>query len=616
MEFCGPGVTAEQWDQINALATSLRPGQALWLSGYFAGLDYNMRRGGGQAELLPASGGAEPEQRSSPVVSRSLTILFGSETGNSAALAKALAGRLREQGAEPTLADMADYKLRKLKDEQDLLVITSTHGEGDPPLSGAGLFEFIESRKAPALQGMRYAVLALGDSTYERYCEAGRRLDRRLAELGAERLATRVDCDVDYDQATASWMADVLSRLAPPSIPASGATISGEGGGVLVRAPVQPAPAPVFDKRTPFPATVIDNLVLTGRGSTKEIRHIELSLAGGGLTFEPGDALGVRARNSPAVVEALLRVLHLSADSPVLANERTVMLAEALSADYEITAATPRFLDRWAQVSGAAELEKLRGDGNTDARRSFLRENHVIDITSRFPVPGIDARDFVAGLRPLQPRLYSIASSMAFAPDEAHLTVSTVRYCLHGEMRSGVASGHLAERAEPDAVIPVYVQPNTHFRLPPDDVPMLMIGAGTGVAPYRAFLQEREARGARGKSWLVFGERNFHSDFLYQTEWQGWLKDGLLSRMLVAFSRDQAAKVYVQHRLREHAREVYAWLEEGAHIYVCGDGANLPPDIHAALSAIVQQESGRSRQAASDYLGMLQRDHRYQIDVY
>lgn len=267
-------------------------------------------------------------------------------------------------------------------------------------------------------------------------------------------------------------------------------------------------------------------------------------------------------------------------------------------------------------MTGSSELGGLCGEQNSAARSAFLRANHVIDIVRRFPVSGVDAATFVAGLRPLQPRLYSIASSASAAPDEVHLTVSTVRYALHGEPRTGVATGHLASRAAPDATLPVYVQPNPHFRLPDDDTAIIMIGAGTGVAPYRAFLQEREVRGASGKSWLFFGERNFDSDFLYQTEWQGFLKDGVLSRMNVAFSRDGMEKVYVQHRLREHAADIHAWLEEGAHLYVCGDGARLAPDVHAALVEIVRNHKGGSKAAAADYVGKLQNDHRYHIDVY
>lgn len=607
LEFAGPGLTIEQWEQISTLATSLKPGQALWLSGYFAGLNH-FAQTGDAVRPSPIS----DITTAVPVAARTLTILYATETGNSAGLARTLAEASRAKGLDPAVSDVASYKTRKLKDEQDVLLIASTHGEGDPPQSAKSFFEFLEGRKAPKLPNLRFAVLALGDSTYEQYCGAGKRLDHRFEELGAQRIEPRVDCDVDYEEVATGWINAIVNKLAPEP------TLQPE---LAAAAPAQvaapPAPAVItYDKKNPFAATVIDNIVLTGRGSTKETRHIELSLAESGLVYEPGDALGVVARNDPAVVDALLERLGLPADAQVTVKQQTTGLREALTSVFEITAATPRFIEHWADLTGAKDLQGLRGADQAEARIAFLRNNHVLDIVGRFAAPGIDAQTFVAGLRPLQPRLYSIASSLAASPEEAHLTVSTVRYDLNGMPRMGVASGHLARRAEPDATLPVYIQTNSHFRLPEDDTPIIMIGAGTGVAPYRAFLQEREARGAQGRSWLVFGERNFRSDFLYQIEWQSYLKDGVLSRMDVAFSRDGAQKVYVQDRLREQGRDIYGWLEDGAHLYVCGDAAHLAPDVHAALTEIVERHGGLDRDAAHDYLGGLQRDHRYQLDVY
>ena len=607
--FPGPGLSEEQWSQLNALSITLRPGQAAWISGFFAGIEHQARvANGADAALLrdnPASAAI-----AAPAPARPLTILFGTETGNSRELAKRLAEALRGRQVEANLVDMADYKTRGLKDEEDLLVITSTHGEGDPPQTAVGFFEFLESRKAPKLPQLRFAVLALGDSTYERYCEAGRRIDRRLEELGGQRLADRVDCDVDYEDAAAAWTTTALGKLAPdsaerrPSVPAAPMPAAGL------------ASAAAFDKKNPFQADVIDNIVLTGRGSTKETRHIELSLSGSGLNYRPGDALGVVPRNDPALVAALLERLGLASEAPVPVKQDTISLGEALAGTFEITAATPRFLDHWAGITGDAELQGLCAADRKEARMAFLRDHHILDIVSRFPASGIDASRFVAGLRPLQPRLYSIASSLAAAPEEAHLTVSTVRYMLADLPRTGVASGYLAARTEADATIPVYIQSNDHFHLPDDDVPILMVGAGTGVAPYRAFMQEREARGASGRSWLFFGERNFRSDFLYQVEWQEFLKNGVLTRLDLAFSRDAAPKTYVQDRLRQQGREVYAWLEEGAWLYVCGDAARMARDVHAALMDVVAEHGDLDREDAEAYLSALQRDRRYRLDVY
>ncbi|OYX16695.1 MAG: sulfite reductase [NADPH] flavoprotein, alpha-component [Sphingomonadales bacterium 32-67-7] len=595
-ELPGTPLTLDQWRRVEDLTLSLAPMQVQWLSGYFAGLAAGL----GQSRPQPAPGAM--------AIARKLTILYGTETGNAAELARALAIAAQDKGLACTLADMADYKVRQLAQEQDVLIIVSTYGEGDPPQPATGFFEFVEGRKAAKLEGVRFAVLALGDSTYEYYCQAGKRLDQRFAELGARRLRDRVDCDVDYEEPAAGWTSAIVEQLAA------------EGQAALQTATtVAPAPAPgavTYDKRNPFSATIIDNIPIVGRGSTKETRHVEFSLAGSGLHYEPGDALGIAAANDPAVVSVLLEALALSPDTALDIKGESITLGDALTHRYEITAATPRFLDHWAQASDAAALRQLQQEDRSGERSVFLRTHHIVDIVRRFPVPGMAPQDVLSALRPLQPRLYSLASSLSATPDEAHLTVAPVRYALHGEPRSGVASGLLADRAEPDTTLPVYIQSNAHFRLPGDDAPIIMIGAGTGVAPYRAFLQEREARGAGGKSWLFFGDRNFRTDFLYQTEWQGWLKDGTLSRMDVAFSRDGAAKTYVQHRMKEQARDLFGWLEDGAHVYVCGDAANLAPDVHQALIDIVAGEAHTGHEAAEDYVRTLQADHRYQRDVY
>jgi len=603
----GQAFTLEQWRLVEQLSQSLGSVQARWLSGYFAGFDAGLRQALPQTASFPdAAPGAAPAP-----TARKLTILYGTETGNSAQIARDVAKAAQAAGLDPKIADMADYKQRELGQEQDLLVIVSTYGDGDPPQPATGFFEFIEGRKAPKLPDVRFAVLALGDTSYEYFCQGGKRLDKRLEELGAQRLIDRVDCDVDYEEDAETWSDAIVAKLgaeisAAPA-PISPATVAAVG----------PATAQnLHDKRNPFAATVIENIPIVGRGSSKETRHIEFSLAGSGLCYEPGDALGIAASNDPATVAALLDALGLSPEAEFDLKGQTLALGEALTHRFEITAVVPRFLDYWAMLSEAPALKQLLDEEHAGERAVFLRTHHIIDVVRRFPVEGVMPQGFVSALRPLQPRLYSIASSLAAMPEEAHLTVSPVRYALHGEARSGVASGMLADRVGPDATLPVYVQSNPHFRLPGDDAPIIMIGAGTGVAPYRAFMQEREARGSTGRSWLVFGERNFRTDFLYQTEWQSWLKDSTLTRMDVAFSRDRAEKIYVQHRLKEQGRDLFAWLEEGAHVYVCGDASNLAPDVHTALIDIVAEQARIGREAAEDYVRSLQADHRYQRDVY
>ena len=592
-------LTLEQRAQVDALTGSVSPEQARWISGYFAGLEAGLARTG-------VSGGAAIAPIAPDPDSRTLTILHGGETGNSAGLAKALGELAITRGIAAQVSDMAGYKPRRLKDEQDVLVIVSTHGEGDPPQSALDLFDFVEGAKAPKLGALRFAVLALGDSTYEHYCEAGKRLDRQFEQLGATRIAPRIDCDVDYDEAASKWSSAML------------AVIEGETRSV---APVTTAvaaftAATLHDKRNPFPARIVENGLIVGRHSTKETRHIELDIAGSGLTYEPGDALGIAARNDPALVAALLDAAQVSGDAPLTIKGEATTLAKALETNFEIAITPPRFLDHWAKLSGAAALDRLRGEDNKAERLAWLHDNQIIDVIRQFPLGGLDAETFVGGFRPLQPRLYSIASSLAAMPEEAHLTLAPVRYSLHGEARSGVASAHLADRAAVGDTLPVFVQPNGHFRLPADEVPIIMVGAGTGVAPYRAFLQEREARGAAGRNWLFFGERNFRSDFLYQAEWQAWLKDGLLNRMEVAFSRDRGGRTYVQDRMLECAPDLFSWLEDGAHFYVCGDSARMAPDVHETLTAIIAVQGGLSREGAEDYVRELQRSQRYQRDVY
>jgi sulfite reductase (NADPH) flavoprotein alpha-component len=587
-------LSLEQWKRLELLSEGLSAEQARWISGYFAGLDAGLGRQGGTSSFTPAQ-------------ARTLTILYGTETGNSRDLAKSLAATLGERGFAANLFDLSDYKVRQLKDEQDLLFIVSTYGEGDPPQPSVGFFEFLEGPRAPKLDGVRYSVLALGDSTYEKYCEAGKRIDRRLEELGAARLSPRMDCDIDYDEPAAAWSASVAEVLVEES---------GTSSASLARPGLSTKQSAPHDKRNPFPATVLENIRIVGRHSTKETRHVELDLTGSGISYQPGDAIGLVPSNDHRVVAELLEATGLSGDEEVTVRGSSISLASALTSRFEIQTATPRLIQQWATLSGARELSTLLEADLSGECIRFLKQHHVIDIVRRFPVKRADSSTLLAGLRPLQPRLYSLASSQNVVGEEAHITVAPVRYELHGSARGGIASTQIADRLEMGDTVPVFIQENPHFRLPADDAPIIMVGPGTGVAPFRAFLQEREARGAEGRSWLFFGERNRSSDFLYQVEWQQWLKDDVLTRLDVAFSRDAAHKAYVQHRMLENATELFSWLEDGAHFYVCGDEKAMAHDVHRALIAVVQQASGRSAEAAEDYVRNLTAEHRYQRDVY
>ncbi|MGE5493309.1 MAG: assimilatory sulfite reductase (NADPH) flavoprotein subunit [Actinomycetota bacterium] len=585
----GMTLTPEHARQLEALVKTLSPDEALWISGYLASF--------ARHAVQPVPDPVQP----------ALLILHGSETGHGAGLARLAERKAAARGLTARNVAMVDFRTQELHEVRQLLVIASTHGDGDPPPAAVDFYDFIMGRKAPRLEGLKFAVLGLGDSTYERFCQTGKDLDLRLEALGAQRIHNRADCDVDYEAKADAWLDEVLELFARET-PARAAPVV---------APTVPVESVQSDAHHPFAATLLENLVLNGRGSEKETRHIELSLAGSGLVWEPGDSLGILPENDPALVAELLAALNLRPDQPLAEEGKEIPLAEALTRRFEITALTPGFVAAYGEAADAAPLRALALPEKHGELRQYMAGRQLIDVVAEFPARGLDGNVFVAMLRKMQPRLYSLASSAAAYPEEAHLTVAVVRYLSLGRKRQGLASAYLADRLGSDGKVPVYLSSNGNFRLPADDsTSIIMVGAGTGVAPFRAFLQEREARGATGRNWLFFGERRFRTDFLYQVEWQRFLKDGLLTRMDVAFSRDQAEKIYVQHRLLEKAREVFAWLAEGACFYVCGDASHMAPDVHRALAAIVAREGSMDAEAAEEYLKRLQRERRYQRDVY
>ena len=596
----------EQADLLNRLLPTLNGSQASWLSGYLAALQ------GASAALQPVQSGTVTAAVPAAASSKEVTILYGSQTGNCSGLAQKISKKLKEQGAQVTVSSMSDFKPNGLKKVQNLLILVSTHGEGEPPDNAISFYEFLHGKRAPQLEGLSYSVLALGDTSYEFYCQTGKDFDKRLEELGGIRLAERVDCDVDFDEPAAEWMNEVAKALG-----------AGSGSGVTgSQTAVQPAAAITeseYSRTNPFQAEILENLNLNGRGSDRETRHLEISLEGSGLQYEPGDSLGIYPENHPDLVDELIGAMEWNPEESITINKNgdQLKLRDALLRHYEISVLTKPLITQAAVLSSSQQLKDLIGTGHELELKAYLEERDLLDLVRDYELKGIPAQSFAGILRKLPARLYSIASSAKAYPDEVHVTVRAVRYDAHGRGRYGVCSVQLAERLASGDSLPVYIQHNPNFKLPVNpDTPVIMIGPGTGVAPFRAFLGEREESGAEGKTWLFYGDQHFSTDFLYQTEWQRWLKDGVLTRMDVAFSRDTDRKVYVQHRMLERSRELYEWLKEGACIYVCGDEKNMAHDVHATLAAILEQEGGLSPEEAAEYLLQMQQEKRYQRDVY
>lgn len=607
--------TEGQATQINELLQTLTPEQKVWLSGYLVA---NQQLTSGTSETQGSQIGAISKdtetmlQQNEPTIQpekRAITLLYGSETGNAQGLAEIFEERLSNIGHNVTLKAMDEFKPKNLKNVEDLFIITSTQGEGDPPDNAAELHEFIHGRKAPKLEGVRFSVLALGDQTYEFFCQTGRDFDKKLEELGAERLYERVDCDVDYEEDAEKWMANVINTI--DSAP------EGTQSEQVVSETIKSAKEKKYSKANPYQAEVLENINLNGRGSNKETRHIEFLLDNFGEEYEVGDCLVVLPQNDPALVELLISTLGWDPGDQIQISEDgdTISLEEALTSYFEITKLTKPLLQNAAAYFDNEALEDKVQD--SEWIQNYIEGKDFIDLLNDFPPEELEPEDLYQILRKLPPREYSISSSYQSLPDEVHITVGAVRYNTHGRDRSGVCSVQFAERIQPGDTVPIYLKRNPNFKFPKDgDTPVIMIGPGTGIAPFRAHMQEREEYGYKGNTWLFFGDQHFTTDFLYQTEWQEWLKDGVLEKMNVAFSRDTDQKVYVQHRIAEHSKEFNEWLEKGASIYICGDEKNMAKDVHQAIRNVLVKEQNLTEEDAESYLKQMKKDKRYQRDVY
>ncbi|MCY1569309.1 assimilatory sulfite reductase (NADPH) flavoprotein subunit [Staphylococcus pettenkoferi] len=610
-------LTEEQAAKANELLASLTPEQKMWFSGYITATQHISGSTTGEAMDGATSNDSAANLPSGSAQSnvaqpkaRDITVLYGSETGNAQGVAEMFGERLQGLGHTVEVKGMDEIKPRNIKKVEDLFIVTATHGEGDPPDNAIELHEFLHGRKAPKLEGVRFSVLALGDQSYDHFCQTGKDFDAKLEELGAERLYERIDCDVDYDEDAEKWIAKVIDALNEET----GSTAQAEE---VVSETIQSEKQQKHSKANPFYAEVLENINLNGRGSAKETRHIELLLEDFNEEYEPGDCLVVLPENDPELVKQLIETLEWDPEQDIVINEDEdkMTLQDALTRHFEITRLTKPLVQKAATLFNNDELAKKETD--SDWIKSYIDGRDLIDLIQDFKPDGLKPDDLYGMLRKLPPREYSIASSYQAAPDEVHITVGAVRYQAHGRNRSGVCSIQLAERIEPGDTVPIYLKHNPNFKFPKDEeTPVIMIGPGTGVAPFRSYMQEREELELEGNTWLFFGNQHFRTDFLYQTEWQSWLEDGYLERMDVAFSRDTDDKVYVQHKIKENAKLFNEWLERGASIYVCGDEKYMAKDVHEAIKQVISQERQISEDDAEEFLKQLKRDKKYQRDIY
>lgn len=570
--------------------------QKYWLAGFLAGL---------HSRLLVLEDKQQSAAGTSAAATTQLHILYGSQTGNAEALAQTAAKSARAKGLVPVVQALGDVDLDVFATMRHVLIVTSTYGEGEMPDNAQLFWDAISASTAPRLEQMHFAVLAIGDTGYDGFCQAGKFIDMRLEQLGAKRVVDRIDCDIDFEEPSSEWLNSSMPQFAASA---------GSSGTVLESAPEAPV-IPGSNKSNPYAATLITNKRLSGEQSAKDIRHFEFDLTDSGLKYEAGDALGVIPVNEPSLVSLLLTQLNADYETPVPGFDRS--LGDLLTYQFEISEPSRKLIEWVGQNTTNQELRHVLQHDDKDALGVWLWGKDTLDLLQLELTRTLAVPEFVALLRPLQHRAYSISSSSKAHPDQVHLTVASVRYHSGGRNRGGVCSTYLAERVRRGEKPAIFISPNKSFRVPANNsAPLIMVGPGTGIAPFRAFLQERQATGAQGKNWLFFGDQHQEHDFIYQDELLAWRDNGLLTRLDLAFSRDQEKKIYVQSRMLEQGAELYAWLQEGAYFYVCGDASRMAKDVDNALYEVVRQFGGLSTERAADYVDQLKKEKRYLRDVY
>ena len=570
--------------------------QKYWLAGFLAGL---------HSRLLVLEDKQQPAAGTGAAATTQLHILYGSQTGNAEALAQTAAKSARAKGLVPVVQALGDVDLDVFATMRHVLIVTSTYGEGEMPDNAQLFWDAISASTAPRLEQMHFAVLAIGDTGYDGFCQAGKFIDMRLEQLGAKRVVDRIDCDIDYEEPSSEWLNSSMPQFAASA---------GSSGTVLESAPEAPV-IPGSNKSNPYAAALITNKRLSGEQSAKDIRHFEFDLSDSGLKYEAGDALGVIPVNEPSLVSLLLTQLNADYQTPVPGFDRS--LGDLLTYQFEISEPSRKLIEWVGQNTTNQELRHVLQHDDKDALGVWLWGKDILDLLQLELTRTLTVPEFVALLRPLQHRAYSISSSSKAHPNQVHLTVASVRYHSGGRNRGGVCSTYLAERVRRGEKPAIFISPNKAFRVPANNsAPLIMVGPGTGIAPFRAFLQERQATGAQGKNWLFFGDQHQEHDFIYQDELLAWRDNGLLTRLDLAFSRDQEKKIYVQSRMLEQGAELYAWLQEGAYFYVCGDASRMAKDVDNALYEVVRQFGGLSTERAADYVDQLKKEKRYLRDVY
>ncbi|MEQ1620346.1 MAG: sulfite reductase subunit alpha [Methylococcales bacterium] len=565
--------------------------QRAWLGGFFAGLHTHLVQSAGSVNQTNA---------------RVINILYGSQTGNAESVANDAAAIAKAHGLKPVVKGMDEIEVDAFTSFEYLLIITSTYGEGEMPDNAQLLWDAISAESAPKLDKLKFSVLALGDTSYDLFCKAGIDWDDRLAELGAIRVLDRVDCDTAFEEPAEIWIKEVIPHMT-----------DGASSTVVVESDSATAEKSQYNRKNPFPAKLNVNRLLTAASSSKETRHYEISIAGSGLSYEAGDALCVVPTNCPQLVDDIIKALACNGDEIEPINGEQLSFRDALRTHFEIKLPSKELLEEIATRSGDQELNGLLTAGDKEKLSSYLWGRDILDLLLQFPACEFAAAEFIAFLKPLQHRAYSISSSGKKHPDTVHLTVASVRYDSHGRQHKGVCSTFLADLVSSDTPVRCFFTPNKVFRVPEDNsLPMIMVGPGTGIAPFRAFLQERETRKASGKNWLFFGDRNAETDFIYRDEIEAMQASGLLSRLDLAFSRDQEEKIYVQDRMIENGAELFAWLEQGGYFFVCGDAYRMAKDVDKALHEVIATHGKLSEQQAIDYVNQLKKDKRYVRDVY